>query len=220
MMKILLVSAGIFHPPLLGRTSLHRALQQIDGLAFVRTPSLENLPGALDGFSALVLHFHHRRISPPAFHRLEAFVQNGGGILAIHAATASFKETQPYFDILGGRFIEHGPVTTFEAGRVKGGPSGLNAGLDLFTGIESFTVRDELYIHELQPGNQIHFIARHEGQDIPVVWTRRFGQGRVCYACPGHRSATMNNPAYQEVLRKGLQWVARCPAPAVQRLDE
>lgn len=198
MKKILLVTDGIFHPPLFGRMVLHKTLKQLDCFSFDHVSSLEKLPSELNSFSALVLHYHHKTISDGALGRLDQFVKNGGGILAIHAATASFKETMPYFDILGGRFIGHGEVEKFEVRKVKD---------EVFGDMGNFGVRDELYIHELKPEIDVHFTAEHEGQNIPVVWTYHYGKGKVCYTVPGHISATMSNPIYQEILRCGLKWV-------------
>jgi len=200
MKRILLVTDGIFHPPLLGRLSLHRILRQMKEFSFKHIRTLEQLSVDVDKFSALVLHYHHKRISPAALARLDEYVKNGGGILAIHAATASFKETLAYFDILGGRFIGHGNVESFEV---------INQISEIFRDIPSFTVRDELYFHELNDRIQVHFMAKHEGKDVPVVWTYQYGKGKVCYAVPGHTPATMGNPAYQAVLRRGLEWVMK-----------
>ncbi|MFZ5857985.1 MAG: ThuA domain-containing protein [Chloroflexota bacterium] len=198
MKNILLVTDGIFHPPLLGRLRLHKMFSQMGGFSFEHISSLEKLPTDLTSVSALVLHFHHKTISSSALERLDTFVKNGGGILAIHAATASFKQTLPYFKIIGGRFIGHGAVERFKVERVKD---------EIFDGIDDFEVRDELYIHELEPGIEVHFTAKHEGKDIPVVWTYLYGKGKVCYAVPGHTTGTMVNKTYQEVLKRGLEWI-------------
>ncbi len=195
--QVLLVTDGIFHPPLWGRLILQRALRQMPGYAFAHIRSLEDLSADLDAYSALVLHFHHKTITPAALFRLDAFVRQGGGILAIHAATASFKETLPYFDILGGRFVGHGPVTRFEVAQVR---------QDVFGPLGGFSVRDELYLHALHPQIVVHYAAKHNGQDVPVVWTHQHGQGRVCYAVPGHTSQSMSNLVYRQVLRRGLGW--------------
>jgi uncharacterized protein len=208
--KFLLVTDGFFHPTYLGRLALHQALRShlpaAEGLwvrekfSFKHVSSLEKLPSNLETFSALVLHFHHKTISDRALKKLDMFVKNGGGILAIHAATASFKETLPYFEILGGRFIGHGPVEGFDVTKVRD---------DIFGGIDNFIVKDELYIHESQPDIEVHFTAKHAGKDIPVVWTYQYGKGKVCYAVPGHTTKTMQNKTYQQVLKRGLEWVCR-----------
>jgi type 1 glutamine amidotransferase len=41
------------------------------------------------------------------------------------------------------------------------------------------------------------------------VWTRHHGLGRVCYACPGHRTESLRHPAMREILRRGLSWVCQ-----------
>lgn len=198
MKNVLLITDGVFHPPFWGRMILHRTLAQLEGFSFVHLSSLEKLPQDLSSFSALVLHYHHKTISDTALARLEIFVKNGGGILAVHAATASFKKTPAYFEILGGRFTGHGAVEHFRVKRVRD---------DLFGGLEDFVVKDELYIHELQPGIDVHFTAKHEGRDVPVVWTYRYGAGKVCYAVPGHTTASMHNKTYGQILQRGLKWV-------------
>jgi len=198
MKKILLVSNGFFHPPLLGRLILHKTLRELSGFSFHKVSSLERLPTDLNTYAALVLHFHHKKVSDTALGRLDDFVKNGGGILAIHAATASFKDSPHFFEILGGRFIGHGAVEHLDIFKVNGG---------VFSGIDGFIVKDELYIHELQPGIEVHFSAKHEGKDVPVVWTYRYHNGKVCYAVPGHTTGSMRNPNYQHILQRGLQWV-------------
>jgi type 1 glutamine amidotransferase len=198
MKRVLLVTDGLFHPTFFGRMALHRALRQLKDFSFDHTTSLEKLPIDLSALSALVLHYHHKKISTAALAKLDQYVKQGGGILALHAATASFKETLPYFEILGGRFIGHGPVERFEVRRVRD---------DIYGDIENFTVRDELYIHELQPGIEVHFTAQLEDKEIPVVWTYRYGKGRVCYAVPGHTTESMRSSTYQKILQRGLMWV-------------
>ena len=198
MKKILLVTAGSFHPPRGGRTAVHRALARLEGFSFQQIRSLEQMPGDVDSCAALVLYYHQKTITAPALARLDSFVKNGGGILALHSATASFKDEPHYFEILGGRFTGHGAVEDFAVRPVKS---------DVFAGIGEFTIKDELYLHELQPGIEVHFTAQHQGQAVPVVWTFRYGKGKVCYAVPGHTTESMKHPAIQEILQRGLRWV-------------
>lgn len=198
MKKVLLVTAGIVHPPFRGRLLLHKTLLQLSGYSFDHISSLEKLPPDLESFSALVLHYHRKRISETALTRLTDFVTKGGGILAIHAATASFKKTLAYFELLGGRFVGHGPVETIKVRKVRE---------DVFEEAQDFMIKDELYLHELQPGIVVHFTAVHAGQEVPVVWTYRYGRGKVCYAAPGHTTGSMHNQTYRQILQRGLEWV-------------
>lgn len=199
MKKVLLVTDGIFHPPYSARKALHKTLAELDGFELQHIRSMEKLPSNLNGFSAIVIYLHHKKISEQVLARLDDFVSNGGGILGVHSATAAFQEQLHYFEILGGRFTGHGPIEPFEVKPVTDS--------EIFDDVPTFTVKDELYIHELQPGITPHYTATHEGQEIPMVWTYHYGQGRVCYAVPGHRTETMRNETYQQVLQRGLAWV-------------
>lgn len=203
--SILLVSAGWVHPPFRGRSLLKQTLAEeprnrIDEVATLAEAVARGLPK----YDALVLYYHHRdaALSAAELAAFQDYVAAGGGVLAVHSATASYKRTPEYFAVLGGRFNGHGPVEPIE---VRPSPSASG----VFAGIEGFTVKDELYVHELQPDVQFEFETTYEGRPAPMVWTRTVGRGRVCYACPGHRSASMAHPSVQAILRRGLAWVAR-----------
>lgn len=146
----------------------------------------------------MVLYLHQKHISRDALKRLDDFVNNGGGLLAIHSATASFKTSSAFFDILGGRFMDHGKVEKIDIKNQKS---------EIFSDIPNFSVRDELYIHDLKDKIKAHFTTTHEGKEVPVVWTNFRGNGKVCYCMPGHTSGSMNNKIYQRVIQRGLEWV-------------
>jgi uncharacterized protein len=199
--NILMITDGRVHPPLMGRFWLRYALAGMQGYNFARVSSMDEiLKVDLSGFHGMVLYFHHDKISEQALNSFDNFVLGGGGVLAIHSATASFTGVDLFTNILGGRFDGHGPVETF--GVMPDKPKN-----EIFGGIPEFQVTDELYLHDLQPDIKAHFNALHEGKLVPMVWTRFHGKGRVCYACPGHRAASMRVKAYQQVLTRGLEWV-------------
>ena len=201
--NVLLVSAGIIHPPLLGRFWLRRMLSKMEHYAMLHVTSLETLPQLyLDYFQGMILYQHQQRLSASALEAFDDFLTNGGGVLAIHSATASYKANQRYFEILGGRFISHGPVEDFDI-------SPNLEGDEIFGAYPGFSTKDELYLHELKDDIRVHYNTDHQGERVPMVWTRRHGEGRVCYTGPGHRSATMRIPEYQAILKRGLEWVCR-----------
>ena len=201
--RILLASSGLLHPAWLARRRLKRTLQTMPGYVFQQVASLKVLP-QLDMFSfkAIVLYLHQQAISASALDCLAEFVRRGGGVLAIHSATASFKQEPRYFEILGGRFRTHGAIQTFTVHQTQN-PD------DVFGQVGSFQIKDELYIHELAHEMTVHFEAMHEAQPVPVVWTRRYGAGRVCYAMPGHTASTMQHPMVHHILKRGLAWACQ-----------
>jgi type 1 glutamine amidotransferase len=211
-MDILLVSAGIFHPPVLGRYYLKRYLHSLGGFSYHVVGSLESLPKLDRGsFQSMVLYYHQAKISWPALKALEEYIYSGGGALAIHSATASFKDSSGYYDVLGGRFTGHGPVRTIE---IK--PAASQEAI--FAGIPAFNVTDELYLHELRGEIQVQFYADYHGEHAPMVWTHTYGQGRVCYACPGHHSSSLRNPIYLQILGRALAWTCHANREALKHI--
>jgi len=205
--EILLISAGLFHPSLPCRFWLRRALAALPGYRYKQVSSLEALPRLpLDRFRALVLYVHHEPLSAAALDSLDAYLERGGGLLALHSASASYKEVPRFYEILGGRFVNHGPVEEFAVE-----PSAPED--EIFRGIPAFSVRDELYRHEHDPENLIHFHTVVDGEREPVVWTRRWGQGRVCYCALGHTVSAVRHPQTRQILHRGLAWASGEKSP-------
>lgn len=200
---VLLVSDGLVHPSLPGRFWLRRALTALPGYRYRRVASLESLVGLPpDSFRAIVLYVHHNILSPAALESLDLFLSQGGGLLALHSASASFKDEPRYYDILGGQFVHHGPVEEFIV--QPAAPQD-----EVFGAMTPFSVRDELYRHEYDPANRIRFYTAVGGEREPVVWTRHWGRGRVCYCALGHTLGAMRHPHVHQILQRGLAWVAK-----------
>jgi type 1 glutamine amidotransferase len=208
---ILLVSQGIFHPSLLCRYWLKQGLEAARKFEIYTAPSIEVLRVLDTGpFRAIVLYFHRKTISASlaptsgALDRLDRYIRQGGGCLAIHSASASFKTEPRYFEILGGRFSSHGPVHTFTVQPVD--PGGI------FSQTGPFNLHDEAYLHQFDSSapdqNTIHFTAEIDGRQEPLVWTRRHGSGRVCCCAAGHTGASMRHPILRNILIEGLQWAS------------
>jgi len=161
----------------------------------------------LSQFTGLILYFHSQVISTTALDTFESFVSGGGGVLAIHSATASFKKIDRYFDILGGKFVGHGPVQRLEI-------TPCSQDNEIFQDKDPFIVKDELYVHELCSDICVHFCSELDGRKVPVVWTHQYEKGRVCYACPGHRCPALRVLPYRNILLQGLHWACGIPTNA------
>ncbi len=198
--SIMLLSAGLAHPSLLARHRLRRILAGVSGITVTETGAVRALARLrFPECAALVIYLHRQTIGTDSLTALDAFVRAGGGLLALHSASASFKREEGYFDMLGGRFVAHGPVHEFTVSRCEG-----DAGV--FADSRPFTVRDELYLHEFDAGVTVHFTADWKGCAEPVAWTRTHGKGRVCYISLGHRAPVFKNTRVAEMIIQGLAW--------------
>jgi type 1 glutamine amidotransferase len=78
-----------------------------------------------------------------------------------------------------------------------------------------FTANDELY-HKMdyKPGVNVLAVAysdpkrRGTGKEEPIVWTVRFGRGRVLHTSLGHDLLAMSQPGFIQVLTRGTEWAA------------
>jgi len=52
--------------------------------------------------------------------------------------------------------------------------------------------------------------------DMPVVWTKYWGLGRIYYCSLGHQDSVFDNsPSSQELMRRGMIWAAEGKAYAI-----
>lgn len=199
MKHILALSAGTVHPPLAGRFRLRRLINGLEGIRTDWTAGIEDLCRLPEGkYDALLLYLHRQTISGKALSTLTEFIRTGGGVLALHSATASFKTRPDYFDILGGKFAGHGPVSEFTC---------RETGHDFTRGIGDFTLRDELYRHEMTGPVEVLYTAEDDTGEHPAAWLRSFGAGRVFYLVAGHRASAFANPAVRRLVARAADWV-------------
>lgn len=132
---------------------------------------------------------------------LLSFVKSGRGFVGIHTATVSFLENEGYIDMLGGKFKDHASYGEF-AVVIKEKDHPITAG------VADFSTTDELYA--TYHGEDIHTLATARGQekDEPMVWTKPYGKGRVCYIALGHDAAGVRNENFLKLLLNAVQWAA------------
>lgn len=89
---------------------------------------------------------------------------------------------------------------------------------------EDFSVATEQYYMHVDPANHVLATTRFpvaEGPhvsngpvDMPVAWTKRYGDGRVFYCSLGHHADVVSQPDVLRICMRGLLWAARA-----ERLD-
>jgi type 1 glutamine amidotransferase len=53
--------------------------------------------------------------------------------------------------------------------------------------------------------------------DVPQVWTRKWGHGRVFYNALGHHNDVFEIPEAWEMMRRGLLWAAEGKRIALEK---
>ncbi|MDR3248803.1 MAG: ThuA domain-containing protein [Treponema sp.] len=88
----------------------------------------------------------------------------------------------------------------------------------LTEGIKDFDIHSEQYYLHVDPAIEVLATTRFptanwyhvsNGEvDIPVVWTKRWGHGRVYYNSLGHHNDVFDIPEAWELMKRGLLWAA------------
>jgi hypothetical protein len=141
-------------------------------------------------------------------------VSNGTGIAGCHGGMCdSFRTSVQWQFITGGNWVAHPGGDGVEyVVNVKQSSSPLVAG------ISDFKVSSEQYYLHVDPAVEVLATTRfptvtwyhspNGAVDMPVVWTKRWGVGRVFYNSLGHHADIFDIPEALELMRRGLLWAA------------
>jgi len=136
---------------------------------------------------------------------LADFVKEGKGFVGLHSAADSFKANEPYMKMIGSRFRTHPQFMAHDI-------TLLDDTHPVTMRTESFRMPEELYIIDLQvPSEEIHVLAQvtFQGQQIPVLYTKGFGEGRVVYNSLGHQKNAFENSTFRKWVLHGADWATR-----------
>ncbi|MDR3314202.1 MAG: ThuA domain-containing protein [Oscillospiraceae bacterium] len=148
-------------------------------------------------------------------------VAEGVGIAGCHGGMCdSFRNDTEWQFMTGGQWVSHpgGDGVEYTVNIRRGSSA-------LVEGIEDFPVKSEHYYLHVDPAIEVlattrfplisYFHASNKPVDMPVVWTKYWGIGRVFYCSLGHHDDVFeNSPSAEELMRRGMLWAAEGKAAA------
>lgn len=144
---------------------------------------------------------------------LEA-VAGGTGIAGCHGGMCDAFRTDTNWQFMtGGNWVAH-PGNAEQRYRVEfkrsSGP--------LVEGLADFEVTTEQYYLHVDPAVEVLAVTRFPTAggphavngpvEMPVIWTKRWGAGRVYYNSLGHHADVFDIPQAAESMRRGFLWAA------------
>ena len=199
-LRVLFLGDNGHHRPTQRAQQILPALAR-NGIDLFYTDRLEDLNDTeLDRYQALVLYNNHLNVGDAQLASLMRFVGDGGGLVVIHCASASFQNSEEFIRLVGAAFKSHG-TGTFSAVRVDSGHAAI-------AGVPTITSWDETYLHtKHNPVNRtVLEVRRENGHDEPWTWVRSYGKGRVFYTAWGHDQRTWGNQGFQQLIGQGIRW--------------
>ena len=150
------------------------------------------------------------------------FVENGGGLAGIHAATDTLGDDPRYFNLIGGTFDQH-PWGSGDTVSVKVRDVDHPLTAPFKAGGPTFDVKDEIYqLKNYDATNRHNLLGLYLGDgtktdmkkrgikrtdgDFAVSWVRTQGKGRVFYCSLGHNEHIYWTPEMLNFYLGGLQF--------------
>lgn len=142
-------------------------------------------------------------------------VAEGVGIAGCHGGMCdSFRNNTDWQFMTGGQWVAH-PGN--DGVKYKIEFRGTHAIID---GLPDFWVKSEQYYMHVDPGVQVLATCRFPHDDfpgphvnnpcdMPQVWVKSWGKGRVFYNALGHNRAVFDVGEATELMRRGFVWAAR-----------
>jgi type 1 glutamine amidotransferase len=142
-------------------------------------------------------------------------VEEGAGIAGCHGGMCdSFRESTEWQFMTGSQWVSHpgGDQAVYTVKLDKDAP--------LTCGLEDITLQSEQYYIHVDPAVQVWattkfpvFPGPHDANgeiDLPVVYTKFWGKGKVYYNSLGHTYKVFRDiPQAYELMRRGFLWAAR-----------
>jgi type 1 glutamine amidotransferase len=128
---------------------------------------------------------------------LAGAVAAGKGLLGVHGANVLRAEDQPLCALLGSHRFDHGA----EEGRYRVRIVGDHP---VTRGVADFDVHDEYGDFAL--ADDVTVLARCG--ELPVLYTREVGAGRVVFLALGHDMRSWGEPAVRALVRNAFVWAA------------
>ena len=155
------------------------------------------------------------KISREQSNNVSEAVANGTGIAGCPGGMCdAFREDVQWQIITGGNWVSHpggdGVEYMVNIKRSSSSP--------IVHGIKDFKVKSEQYYMHVDPALDVLATTRYPtvtwyhaangAVDVPAVWTKYWGVGRVFYNTLGHHADIFDIPEALELMRRGFLWAA------------
>ncbi|MCV3764836.1 ThuA domain-containing protein [Rhizobium sp. TRM95796] len=166
----------------------------------------------LTGFDLIVPMVTMSTIEKDEVAALLRAVKGGVGLAGFHGTMGdSFRNEVEYQFMVGGQWVSHpGNIIDYRVNVTKPDDP-------IMAGIGDFPYRSEQYYMHVDPSNEVLATTRFTGEyldfidgvEMPVVWKKRFGQGRVFYSSLGHQASEFDVPEMRTIFERGALWAMR-----------
>ncbi len=208
-LRVLILSGGPYHPYRETTPILRDYLNASGRVEATDTEDLSLLKD-LSQWDVLVLHClrfsgEGTQLEQSQIEGIKRHLEQGKGLVAIHAAALTFDTWPEYRQILGGFWEEgksqHAPYQPGVAIHI------VDRSHPITQEVPDFSLHDELY-HTLTMTDHVHLLmtAFWNGRIEPMGWVKEYGPARVHYNALGHGVETYQSRELLQLLLQGIEW--------------
>ena len=166
----------------------------------------------LNGLDLIIQHITMSEMTDEQSHGLISAIASGVGLAGCHGGLGdSFRENTEYQYMVGGQFVKH------PGGQVPYTVKMKNTEDPIIKGINDFSLFSEQYYMHVDSAIEVlattQFSGEHDswiaGVEVPVVWKKAFGKGRVYYNAIGHSEKDFEIPEVWNLITRGVLWAAQ-----------
>jgi hypothetical protein len=167
-------------------------------------------------YDVLVMYDMCGKFSPQEQKAFVALLQQGIGVVSLHHNLGAHLGWPEYTKIIGGKFC----AKAEEFGGKTYGPSTYEHGQQMHIivadklhpitrGLADFTIHDETY-GKCYIAPDVHVLLQTDNpkNNPSIAWVNSYGKSRVFYFQLGHDSQAWSNPAYPDIVSRGIRWAA------------
>lgn len=165
--------------------------------------------------SLIVPHWTMGRITPEQLNPVLRAVESGVGLAGCHGGMCdAFRESTEWQFMTGGQWVAHpGNDGVKYTVRITDRANPITAG------IADFEVASEQYYMHIDPAVKVLATTTfpiapgphtpNGAVEMPVLWTKFYGRGRVFYDALGHTASVVGSQPNLTIMRRGFSWAAR-----------
>ena len=163
------------------------------------------LADGLDDYRSVLFYTDVGNLTEAQENGLLEYIRDGGGFFGLHTAAASFHDAKGYHGMLNAFFRGHSVYMDFTVNVIR-------TDHEITRGLSDFEVTDELYYLKHDPSTSRHLMQAYDptcDETHVMGFHHTYGEGRVFYFALGHDMAVLENPNFQEIVRRGVLWVGK-----------
>lgn len=200
--KVMFLRGGGVHDWKNNTPILKAIIDQTNDFEVTLTENPDDLKERIKEFDIIAVYTTGMELTKEQEKGLCDFVEKGGGFVGIHSASDSFKNSDRYWEMVGGRFAGHGggkyTVYIYDHDH------------PITNGLKDFEIEDETYSHNYHRNAQMRSLIRMNRGDErqSMGWVSYYGKGKIFYTGLGHGHEAWSNPSFQRLVIRAMYWAA------------